>query len=150
MLMKRKLRRALSLSRGQWWILTRAWVLLLLVDLGLRILPFTRLQKILTPKLPAVEESNLLETLPTIQYLQRWVGTAARNHLYPMTCLRRALVLQWLLARQGIAVNLRFGVRKEAGTLNAHAWLEHRGRPIGEPQRIARHYAPLMASGAEQ
>lgn len=54
------------------------------------------------------------------------------------TCLRRALVLQRLLAARGHRVTLQVGVRREQGALQAHAWLEHRGVPLleAEPQRV--------------
>jgi hypothetical protein len=143
--MKHKLVKALSLSRDEWWILTRAWILLLLVDLGLRILPFRRLQKVLTPKSRTMNKSQPWEVLAKIRHLRRWVYTAARNHLYPMTCLRRSLVLQRLLGQQGIEVDLQIGVRKEEEQFNAHAWLVYHDQPIGEPVSIAEHYIPLLA-----
>jgi hypothetical protein len=54
------------------------------------------------------------------------------------TCLRRALVLQRLLAARGHAVSLNVGVRRQHGALEAHAWIEHRGVPLleAEPDRV--------------
>ena len=144
-LMRRKLRTALTLSWGGWWILSQAWVLLLAVDLGLRALPFRRVQELMALGRKDARDFQAGGASVTIQRLERLVGVAGRNHLYPMGCLRRSLVLQWLLGRRGIMADLRIGVRKETGELNAHAWLEHAGQPIGEPQAIAVHYAPLAA-----
>ncbi len=150
--MKHKLVKALSLSRGEWWLLTRAWVLLLLVDVGLRsrMMSFRRLQKILAPKSLTMDKSQPEVARGTIRRLRRWVDTAARYHLYPMTCLRRSLVLQRLLGKQGIAAELQIGVRKEDENLNAHAWLEYHGQPIGESESILEHYLPLTALETEQ
>lgn len=51
------------------------------------------------------------------------------------TCLSRALTLQTLLRRRGVASQLRFGIRKRDGSeLLAHAWLETNGALIGEHQ----------------
>lgn len=74
---------------------------------------------------------------------QAAVDRAIHNHLYSMTCLRRALVLQYLLGRQGIAVDLRFGVQRQADGITAHAWLEYGGQPIGERRAIEKRYAQL-------
>jgi hypothetical protein len=146
--MKHKLVKALSLSRGEWWLLTRAWVLLLLVDMGLRsrMISFRRLQKILAPKSRTLDKSQPEEARVTIRRLRRWVDIAARYHLHPMTCLRRSLVLQRLLGQQGIAANLQIGVRKEEENLDAHAWLEYHGLPIGESEYITEYFAPLATT----
>jgi Transglutaminase-like superfamily len=61
-----------------------------------------------------------------------------------MRCLPRALCLRWLLGRHGIRTDLRIGVaRKEAG-LDAHAWVEREGRPVGEGPDVADRFAPLV------
>ena len=80
-----------------------------------------------------------------IQRHQHFVKLAARNHLYPMTCLRQALALKALLGGQGIVTNLRFGVRKENDKLLAHAWLEYEGQSI-EVSGIDDYFAPLLSS----
>lgn len=50
------------------------------------------------------------------------------------TCLKRGVVLYWLLRRAGRPVALHIGVRKdEAGALAAHAWLVKDGAPYLEP-----------------
>jgi transglutaminase-like putative cysteine protease len=45
-------------------------------------------------------------------------------------CLTRALVLVALLARRGIESSLVIGVRS-GPDFRAHAWVEHRGAPLG-------------------
>ena len=69
---------------------------------------------------------------------------AARHHLYKMSCLRQALVLQRMLIKHGIVTELRFGVSKEsADTLEAHAWLEYEGQAIGESQNWPARFTSL-------
>jgi hypothetical protein len=135
---RRKLRAARTLSATERWTLCQAWALLLAVDVGLRTLPFPQVQRAIAGVQPSMSgESG--QTQATIQRLQRLVSVAARNHLYPMTCLRRSLALQWLLRRRGIVTQLRLGVQKEERDLNAHAWLEYAGHPIAEsPEALAR------------
>ena len=45
----------------------------------------------------------------TMERLARLVRVAGSNHLYPMRCMPRSLVLQWLLGRRGVEAHLRIG-----------------------------------------
>ncbi len=63
------------------------------------------------------------------------VQAAARHGVYSATCLPQSLTLWWLLRRQGIKSDLRFGARKEAGLMEAHAWVELSGIPLNETLR---------------
>jgi len=50
------------------------------------------------------------------------------------TCLKRALVLQYLIRRAGGSAALQVGVRRDgAGALVAHAWLTRNGTAYLEP-----------------
>ena len=140
--MQHKLRTALSLSRQDWQRYLQAWFLLLFIDLGLRMLPFRRLQSWLKTR-PARPAPPFNETESMIRLTQSAVDRAIRNHLYPMTCLRRALTLQRMLARRGVDSELRFGVQRQGESITAHAWLEHNGQPLGETQAVEKRYAPL-------
>jgi hypothetical protein len=65
------------------------------------------------------------------------VAIAAGSGPVRATCLRRSLLLWWILKRDGIATVLRVGVNHECGELRAHAWVEHRGRPLNDADDIA-------------
>ena len=146
---RRKLRQARGLRLRDWGTLLHAWVLLLVVDLALRTLPFPRVRDAArgAKARPCPDEQA---PWAEVRRLHRLVGVAARTHLYPMRCLRQALALQWLLARRGISSELQLGVNKDAGSLNAHAWLEVEGVPVGQPRTVAEHFAPLRALGASR
>jgi hypothetical protein len=60
----------------------------------------------------------------------RLVDVACRYGGHRASCLPRSLTLRSLLARQGIAGDLRIGVRRREGRLEAHAWVECRGVPL--------------------
>ncbi len=60
-----------------------------------------------------------------------WLVGAARRRVRWVNCLSEALVLDGLLRHQGLASDLRVGVRKSAGAVEAHAWVEHTGAPLG-------------------
>jgi hypothetical protein len=150
----RKLSTARRLSPDDLRQVLRAWALLLLVDLGLRLLPFQCLVKLIgkakdhpgrrlaCTHAPASRHTEP-ELVTTLRRLQGLLDVACRNHLYPMTCLRRALVLQVLLKEWGISTELQLGVRKQEERFEAHAWLEYEGRPIAEPEAIRTHFRPM-------
>ena len=143
-----KLRFALSLPLRDWWLLIQAWVLLLAVDLGLRWLSFHQLQAWLDRYQGGIpKRGEVAQVRPVIQHTRRMAEIARRHHLYRMTCMRHALALQWLLARQGVRTDLRFGVNRDSGALKAHAWLEYDGVPIGEPEKITEQFALLTPVG---
>lgn len=141
--MKAKLRTVLSFSAQDWILLFRAWSLLLTIDIALRVLPFRKVQGWI--KSPNRKEISTIKAEKVIQRSSNLVDLAARHHLYPMTCLRRSLALQWLLARSSLDTSLQFGVRRENGKLQAHAWLEHQGQVIDKTPIPIEQYTNLKA-----
>jgi hypothetical protein len=81
------------------------------------------------------------------------VNAAVRNLWRRATCLEKSLAIWSLLGRQGVASQLRIGARNDNGKFEAHAWVEHNGIAINEPENLHRHYAtfdtafPLPTSG---
>jgi hypothetical protein len=120
----------------------RAVILLPLLTASLRLRGFRStqhfLQRFLTSAKNAAENGT---TDFRIQLTSRMVLAAARNSLFPSTCLERSLALWWLLAQQGITSQFRIGVRKDAEKFAAHAWVERDGVAIGEPEASHMHYA---------
>jgi hypothetical protein len=100
-------------------------VLLPLVDAGLRGMGYRRFRAFLAahPRdLPPYRgtETEALEASRHISYL---VTVASRYGLSHPGCLRRSLLIWWLLRRQGIQTELRIGVNKRGEQLYAHAWI---------------------------
>jgi len=75
-----------------------------------------------------------------------WSLSRPDRGLLAMTCLRKALVLRRLLSRQGIAADLCIGVRREAGRLMAHAWLELDGVSLDEPAVGRDAFQPVLGA----
>ena len=144
-MLKDKIDAARRLSPSEWQLLAQAWILLLPVDLGLRVMPFPRLRAWASRVAPGSNGLTRAEVEAIIRQTSRMVQIASRNHLYAMTCLRRSLVTQRLLARRGIVTDLRFGVQKEGGQLQAHAWLEYERIPIGEPETLSERFIPFVS-----
>jgi transglutaminase superfamily protein len=60
-----------------------------------------------------------------------WATAAvARRLAPPRSCLAQALTAQVMLGRRGRPAEIRFGVRREEGRLDAHAWLECEGEVL--------------------
>lgn len=138
----RKMRSAFRFSATEWLLFFQAWFWLLFFDIGLRTRPFPSLQTFAVRASAGLAPSSE-QPEDLILALKTAVDRARRNHLYPMTCLRRSLALQKMLTQRGIVSELKIGVQKELGTLSAHAWVEYRGKPIGEPEQVMDQYIPL-------
>lgn len=70
------------------------------------------------------------------------VNSAATLSPLDYTCLHRSLALCWLLGRQGVASQLRIGVRQDENGFAAHAWVEIDGVPLNDvPEVHARFHA---------
>jgi hypothetical protein len=151
-----KLRRFFALRSREQLLLAEAWSRLLAAALCLRLAPRRTLARALRDDsdrgAPAGAEHSDAER-PTAEpsiaedsagELARAVARAAAHHLRPMTCLPRALALRQMLAKRGIPSALRIGVRKEAATIAAHAWIEVEGVAIGEPAAIEERFRALL------
>jgi len=139
----RKLRR---LTPGESVVLAQAWGLFLLVELALRVVSFQRLLALCqVPRVP--RRSGPTRRTPSVERLAWLVDVAGGYAPFKATCLKKTLVLSWLLRRRGIATVLRIGVAREGDEMRAHAWLDHEARPLpGDPEIAG--YRPLNAVGA--
>ena len=54
-------------------------------------------------------------------------------------CLSRSIVLHRLLIKNGISSEFYVGVRKKP-KFKAHAWIEHKGKPLNADQRVHQNY----------
>jgi len=146
-----RLRRFSALPRAAKMDFVRASLLLPLIRMSLRLRGFRATQKSLQLRIgrgvAALSESAAAdETKQTC----RMVFAAARYSPISVTCLERSLVLWWLLARRGMATQLRIGARKSGKKFEAHAWLEQNGVAIGEPDGTHLHYAAFEKEFSEE
>lgn len=135
--------RFLRLSPEERGLLVRAALLLWIVRLGLWTLPFRTLQRLLFNRAQAPAYPTPLSKIV-------WAVEVTSSYVPSATCLTRALAARTLLARYGHPSDLRIGVAKSAkGTLEAHAWLEHRGRIVLGGLRDLSRYQPLPPLGGD-
>ncbi|MCZ3364274.1 MULTISPECIES: lasso peptide biosynthesis B2 protein [Methanobacterium] len=130
----------LKLSFEDKFILVKSFFLLWVIRIMLWILPFSVIQKIVG-KLTAVsgESHNIpLEKLT-------WAVPVMSRYVPKATCLTRALAAQILLAGQNYNSNLKIGVSKNNGELEAHAWLEADDKIVLGESEVE--YTPILNIG---
>jgi hypothetical protein len=144
----RRLRSFLVLRVSDQCLLVEAVVILGLVRLGLRVLSFRLLWRLLDRPIRSAfwappGDSAVADRIT-------WaVGVASPYVLGVRPCLAQALAARFLLGRRGLPALLRVGVtRAGSGRVQAHAWMETDGRVVtgGSPSEVAR-YTPLLALG---
>jgi hypothetical protein len=133
-----------NLSRAQKRVLIAAWLWLPVFWIGLRALGPTRFHSRLQRKPIVVQHASPM-TQDEIRSFAETVNIAARHTPFPATCLSRSLLLSWLLRRHGVASELRIGVKLNAGTLLAHAWVECGGHPVNDRADIADEFHPFAS-----
>jgi hypothetical protein len=127
-------RKLWALPPPQRRLLAHGCGLVLLTAAALRLLGFRRWQATLArwsppTRNPELGARNALRSAPETA---RLVRAAARRFAGADSCLPEALVLWALLRCHGVATELRIGVRKRGGRVQAHAWVEHAGRALGD------------------
>ena len=141
----RHLRRFLALSGADQWRLFRAWLALAMTDVELRILGYRRLVR----RIERLGDTRQL--LPgDIERARRsacWLTLASRRHIVRAHCLHRSLALHTELRRAGLPSELRIGVRKEDGVLQAHAWVELGGHIINDSAASVRAFTQFTDIG---
>lgn len=75
--------------------------------------------------------------------IARMEAAAGRHLPFQPNCLEQSLTLWWLLRRRGIPADLRIGVRKDAASFEAHAWVESGGTVLSESGDEHTNYVPF-------
>ena len=93
------------------------------------------LNSLLPPKVVHKAEDN-----ETVWKTSRIVQLATRFNFLWSNCLRRSLVLWFLLCRQGIESKLHIGVKQEEGQFAAHAWVEWNNIPLNDSLTVRQEF----------
>lgn len=143
--MRRKLERWRALPGNERWLLLRLAVLLPAMGAALRCLGVRRTFDLLRGEVASAPSTVPLAAQATAARLARLIDIASRHGPYNATCLRRSLVLWWLLRRRGLPAALRIGVAKAEEQMRAHAWVELAGRVVNDRAAVAADYAVYEA-----
>lgn len=125
----RVFRKLLRLRAADQRLLIEATIFLYVVRLGLWLLPFERLRRLLFRKTArgnrwqGVAQQSVKNITRSVKIMSRYAPAA--------TCLTRALVTLVLFEKYGHLGSLRIAVAKDsAGKLEAHAWVESQGHIV--------------------
>jgi hypothetical protein len=132
-------RKLLALPAADRWLLAQAALLVVAVRLGLWLLPFRIVRRLVSRRVDRHISWPFNALLPRTGRGGRvvratpervtWAVNVVSQYVPAAACLTRALAAEALLAWHGYPAQLRIGVAKgAAGRLEAHAWLEHEGQ----------------------
>lgn len=136
-----RLRRFRALEPAARGAFLRAAMLLPLLSMSLRVRGFKATQATLQKLLPAANQKTCASPAAGAALTASMVRAAVHYGFGSPSCLEESLALWWLLGRQGIASQLRIGIRKESAKFEAHAWVEFAGAALNEPEARHHHYA---------
>jgi hypothetical protein len=122
----KKLRSFLRMDRSSFILLLLTLILLTAIRLGLWLLPFGNLFKLVTTisediNSKAANRVTLSQIIWAVNVVTRYMPGGAK-------CLARALTTQVLMNWCGFKPEFRIGVAKSEIGLEAHAWIEYQGR----------------------
>ncbi|BAZ65659.1 MAG: lasso peptide biosynthesis B2 protein [Pelatocladus maniniholoensis HA4357-MV3] len=131
----------LRFDAGDRHLLIMTLILLAAMRLGLWLLPFRTLLKLLARISQPVHPQTTNQV--SIRKIV-WAVNVASRYMLGVKCLARALTTQVLMNRYKHPCQLRIGVAKDnSGILEAHAWIEHQGKiVIGNLSDLSR-FIPL-------
>jgi hypothetical protein len=147
--MIRAIRKFLVLRRGERWLLVQAIAALPLITLALRAVGPGRCYLALGRLAPMAGAGMLTGSDVSHRAVRTGclVRVASAHGFIRGNCLAQSLTVWWLLRRQQIATELRIGVRKRQGRLEAHAWTEHQSRVLNDDADIGRRFSPFSDVG---
>ena len=123
----RRISKFLNLSSTEQRLLIKTWIVLGLIRLGMALLPFSTLRKLLYRFRSILGRSEKEFSEDRLVWS---VGVVSR-YIPKATCLAQAITTQFLLQQAGHQAYLHIGVAEvEKGGLKAHAWVESQGKVL--------------------
>ncbi|OGL41328.1 MAG: hypothetical protein A2043_05115 [Candidatus Schekmanbacteria bacterium GWA2_38_9] len=110
-------------------LLLKILLLTIVLPVMVKISSLPKLMKILTPQkkkdnFSEEEIDRIVDATTLVLY--------GRFSIFRPTCLKRSLVLYYLLNKAGLKVVMNFGVKKNNDRLDGHGWLTLGGKPYLE------------------
>src|SRR5207248_2759718 len=141
--MLRPLRRLVGLSPAERLLLMRAFAALTATDVALHTSSFQRLIERARSTGASRRHPAMPAEFERAADYAHWLEVASRYHLVRARCLHRSITLHSWLLREGLASELRLGVRKEGAELKAHAWVEVDGTVVSDEPGAITQFTPL-------
>jgi len=119
-------------------------LLLPLASLVLRLWRFQSVLFYLTDRTHLKDRQSEENPLHEARRIALMINASARRVPYDATCLRRSLVLWWLLRRRGIDSRLRIGARLQGDDFLAHAWVECQDCVVNDSATVQSDFITLL------
>jgi hypothetical protein len=141
---KVRIRQLRNLSTNERQLLMTSLLLLPLTGISLHIFGLKRTQSAMShlsnksrESLPEADQMNVAKQVA------RMVSIASNHGPYHANCLKRSVLIWWLLERKRIHTEIRVGAQKDPSGLRAHAWVECQGVVLNDRQDIADQFTPF-------
>jgi len=146
----KRLRKFMRLPAAERRLLMKAILLLCAVKVGLGLLPFQTLRRLLANLAVLPVGLRDVEDPRSIERIVWAVELAGRLVPRASTCLTQALTAQVLLLRRGHPALVHIGtVKGESGEFQAHAWVESGGEVLIGGHELEQ-YSPLAILEGER
>jgi hypothetical protein len=122
-------------------VLVQAFGCSLVLHILLRILRFRRTQAFLLRLSPAAP-CNPIQGID-VERVSALTIRVCGWRILRINCLKRSLILWWLLRRRGVESALRVGARQTTTGFEAHAWVEWNGQVLGDSATYVEQFAPF-------
>jgi transglutaminase superfamily protein len=117
----------------QLWLAARVGAWLCSLPIVLRDHSLSSLLESLPRAAKLLKTGRTLEPVRTAEIVARVCGLPCfRLPIFPRACLRRALALYYVLAKDGFPIEIHIGVRKDGRDLHAHSWVALDGKALRE------------------
>ena len=143
--LRKRVKQLTNLTYKEWQILLLSLVTLPIVGLALNIKNYQWTSSKLKRSVASIAPSILPLDIQAeeSQIVARMVFIAANHGLYRANCLKKSLVIWWLLARAGIPTDLKIGIRKADEVFAAHSWVEAFGTVLVDHPDVNQTYQPI-------
>lgn len=132
-------RRFRTLSPDERWLLAQLACAVPVIEIGLRVMGFKRMDRLLTWAVP----QSPPEPRRLVRRTERLAHLAARRWPWTGRCLARALALRLVLRRRGVVTDLRIGVRWREHRFESHAWIEYQGQALVSTSDLPMTFIPM-------
>ncbi|MBN2303393.1 MAG: lasso peptide biosynthesis B2 protein [Anaerolineae bacterium] len=126
--MRQIVRRFFNHSGEERALLLQALIHLMVIKLGVVVLPFKIMHRLVSALVPEDNRSISGDTGEIDRVI--WAIRAASHYVPRATCLPQALATQVMLGRRGYSTQLCIGFMQDndTGRLKGHAWVERQGQ----------------------
>jgi len=136
----RKLRTLITLPPERRWLTAEALVLPALISACFKLFGVARTQAWLRRCARVGASLEPGDAVRAVREARRAQQIVRRSTGMGGSCLVRSLSLWTMLLRRGLTTEIRVGLRRREGKIEGHAWIEYRGVPINEDEKIVQTY----------